>query len=132
MKINMPKEWLKASKLDLESVRYIIQAEHLTSVVAFHSQQSIEKAFKAVIEYKRKKIPKQHDLLKLKKLVDDVLDIEDDDILDSLNTLYIESRYPGDMGLLPYGQPTLKDAKEFYLFAQEVFNKVSTLLNERE
>ena len=30
---------------------------------------------------------------------------------------YIDSRYPGDMGLLPYGKPTLEDAKEFHEFA---------------
>jgi len=70
MKINMSKEWLKASKLDLENIKYIIEVEHLTSVVAFHAQQSIEKSFKALIEFKKKKIPKQHDLLKLKNLID--------------------------------------------------------------
>lgn len=128
MKINMSKEWLKASKLDLESIKYIIEVKHLTSVVAFHAQQSIEKSFKAIIEHKNQKIPKQHDLLKLKSLISDVLNIEDNDILDSLNTLYIDSRYPGDLGLLPYGQPTLIDAKEFYSTATNIFEKASQLL----
>jgi hypothetical protein len=31
MKINMSKEWLKASKLDLENIKYIIEVKHLTS-----------------------------------------------------------------------------------------------------
>ena len=128
MKIDMSKEWLKASKLDLESIKYIIEAEHLTSVVAFHAQQSIEKSFKAVIEYPNKKIPKQHDLLKLKSLINGVLNIEDDDILDSLNTLYIDSRYPGDLGLLPYGQPTIEDAKEFYILSLRIFEEVGNML----
>ena len=44
MKINMSKEWLKASKLDLEKIKYIIEVEHLTSVVAFHAQPTIEDA----------------------------------------------------------------------------------------
>jgi len=129
MKINMSKEWLKASKLDLENIRYIIEVEHLTSVVAFHAQQSIEKSFKALIEFKKKKIPKQHDLLKLKNLIDDSISIEDDDILDSLNTLYIDSRYPGDLGLLPYGQPTIDDVKEFYALALRVFDDVNNLVD---
>ena len=129
MKIDMPQEWLKSSKLDLENIKYIIDVEHLTSVVAFHAQQSIEKSFKAVIEYQNKKIPKQHDLLKLKYLINDILYIEDDDILDSLNTLYLESRYPGDLGLLPYGQPTIEDAKEFYALALRIFEDVSDMLN---
>ncbi len=95
MKIDMPREWLKSSKLDLENIKYILEAEHLTSIVAFHAQQSIEKSFKAVIEHQNKKIPKQHDLLKLKSIIADVFTVGDDDILDSLNALYLESRYPG-------------------------------------
>jgi len=129
MKIDISREWLKASALDLENIKYIIKAEHLTSVVAFHSHQAIEKAFKALLEYQNKKVPKQHDLLKLKSLINDILNIEDDDILDSLNTLYIDSRYPGDMGLLPYGQPTIEDAKEFYTLVLKIFKDVENLLN---
>jgi len=67
---------------------------------------------------------KQHDLLKLKNLVNTVLEIDNDDILDSLNTRYIDLRYPGDLGLLPYGQPTQEDTKEFYTFAKRVFDDV--------
>ena len=44
MKIKMSNEWLKASKIDLDSIEYIIHVEHLTPVVAFHAQQSIEKS----------------------------------------------------------------------------------------
>ena len=130
MKIDMSKEWLRASKLDLESVKYIIEAEHLTPIVAFHSQQSIEKSFKAIIEYQNKRIPKQHDLLKLKKNIENFLDIEekDNDTLDILNKLYIDSRYPSSFGLLPYGKPTIEDAKEFYKLAIEIFDKTCSLL----
>lgn len=49
-------------------------------------------------------------------------------MLESLNELYIESRYPGDMGLLPYGKPTLADAKEFYEFANTIFEQTCTRL----
>lgn len=34
MKINMPKVWLKASRFDLENIKYIIEVEHLTSLYA--------------------------------------------------------------------------------------------------
>lgn len=33
------------------------------------------------------------------------------------------------MGLLPYGKPTLEDAREFYKFAQDIFNQICTVLN---
>jgi HEPN domain-containing protein len=47
----------------------------------------------------------------------------DIDIIIKIDTLYIESRYPGDMGLLPYGQPTVQDAKEFYQIANDFFDE---------
>ena len=52
-----------------------------------------------------------------------------DELIQLLDQLYIDSRYPGDMGLLPYGKPTLEDAKEFYDFAQEIFDKVCGILD---
>lgn len=128
MSTNIASEWLKASKLDLENISYIIKVEHLTPVVAFHAQQSIEKSLKAIIESQNKKIPKQHDLLRLKSIVEGFLDDKYDDILDSLNQLYIDSRYPGEMGLLPNGQPTLLDAKEFYDFASFIYEESSKVL----
>ena len=127
--MNMSREWIKASYLDMESMRYIIDAEHLSSVTAFHAQQSIEKSFKAIIQSKNIKIPKQHDLLRLYSFVEDTLPLDNYDLLDILNELYIDSRYPAEIGLLPHGKPTLEDAKEFYEFAQDIFNRVCTLLN---
>ena len=31
------------------------------------------------------------------------------DILAELDTMYIESRYPGEMGLMPHGKPNLSE-----------------------
>ncbi len=45
-----------------------------------------------------------------------------------LDDLYIDARYPGDFGLLPNGQPTLENAKEFYEFAEKVFVKICDLI----
>ena len=45
-----------------------------------------------------------------------------------LDELYIESRYPGDMGLLPNGKPRVEDAKEFYVFASSLFEEVFEIL----
>ena len=53
---------------------------------------------------------------------------ENDELIQLLDTLYIESRYPGDMGLLPYGKSTIDDAKEFYEFANSVFDRVCKIL----
>ena len=127
--MNMAAEWLKAAYLDVENIHYIVKVEHLTSITAFHAQQSIEKSFKALVQNKYGKVNKQHDLLKLYSLISDSFTVQNSDMLDTLNNLYTDSRYPGDIGLLPYGKPTLKDAKEFYEFARDIFNQVCTLLN---
>lgn len=68
---------------------------------------------------------KTHDLLYLYKIIKKHFDLKIDiEILKTVNELYIDSRYPGEFGLLPYSSPTLEDAKKFYDFAIEVFEKI--------
>lgn len=122
------KEWLKASRDDMLIIEQIINIEHLTHMVAFHAQQAIEKSLKALIEEYEIDIHKIHKLIRLKKILSDKLTIENDELLANLDELYIDSRYPGDMGLLPNGKPTLADAQEFYDFAKEIFSKVCNIL----
>ena len=116
-------EWLKAASKDLKNIGYIIEDESLTSIVAFHSQQAVEKSFKALLVYQGGRIPKIH---KLQTLIDTCnIDLEMDDILiQTLDGVYIESRYPGNIGLLPEGSPKKEKAKELYEFALNIFDKV--------
>ena len=122
------KEWLKAAVDDLITIDEIIDNISLTHVVAFHSQQCIEKIMKALVEEYEIDIPKIHKLVKLNVIIDNKLDIDNVDMLKRLDTLYIESRYPGDMGLLPNGKPTLEEAKEFCIFSKDTFEKVCKIL----
>lgn len=122
-------EWLKSALTDLKNIEHIINDDFLTQVVAFHSQQCVEKCFKALLELNSKKVPKEHSTLKLygsvKGQIGSILDI---DILTDMDDLYIESRYPGDLGLLPDGKPTLKNATEFFDFARNIYEKVNNIL----
>jgi HEPN domain-containing protein len=122
------KEWLKAANDDLVLISNIIDNESLTHLVAFHCQQAIEKSFKSVLEYNTNNVPKRHDLLMLKDLVFDQIEVENEDMLEALNSLYTESRYPGDLGLLPEGKPTIKDAEAFYDFAKNIYAQANELL----
>ena len=122
------KEWLKAAYSDLRSIEHIISDSFLTHIVAFHSQQAIEKSFKAIIEDASISIPKVHKLETLINKINVELEINSE-ILATLDLLYIESRYPGDMGLLPHGKPALKDAEEFYNMAQSIFDQICQLLS---
>ncbi len=119
-------EWLKSAEMDLDSVAEIIHLEHLTPVAAFHAQQCVEKCFKAVLEEHSKKVPKDHSTLRLYGLVKDLMALDVDmGVLTDLDDLYIESRYPGELGLLPSGKPTLTHAREFFEVAKSLYDQIA-------
>jgi len=126
--LKMSIEWLKAANDDLILLKDISNNKHITNLIAFHSQQAVEKTLKAYIEFQDKKVPRIHKIQSLVDMVDIDLEVYDE-LIQLLDQLYIDSRYPGDMGLLPYGKPTLEDANVFYDFAQEIFNKICNILD---
>ena len=126
---DMSKQWLEKANADLKTIVKIIDDEYLTNIVAFHAQQCAEKCFKAILEEKKIKVPKTHDLIALYKLIKAEADfLLNDDILDTLSKVYLESRYPFSIGLLPHGNPTQKEAKEFYDFADNIFSEVQRVI----
>jgi len=122
------KEWLKSAYGDIRNIHYIIKDPFLTHMVAFHAQQAIEKSLKAVIENEEKRIPRVHRLQHLVSVVDVDFNLNEE-IIEVLDELYIESRYPGDLGLLPEGKPSLKNAKDFEDFSIYVFEEVCKALH---
>lgn len=115
--------------MDLGSIEQILPREDLTPVAAFHSQQCVEKCFKAVLEEHEQKVPKEHSTLKLYGLVRKCISLDvDPEFLTDLDDLYIESRYPGALGLLPDGRPTREDAERFYRFAQNLYQQIGRML----
>jgi HEPN domain-containing protein len=114
-------EWFISAESDLLLIKEILGIENLTHLSAFHAQQSVEKSFKAVIEEFDLGFIKTHSLETLYNLVKKKLRGQlDTDILIMLDQLYIDSRYPGEMGLLPSGKPSLSETAEFFRFAQLV------------
>jgi hypothetical protein len=49
--------------------------------------------------------------------------------LRELTDIYTDSRYPGDLGLMPTGKPTEEDAARFEHFADHVHATVLTMLS---
>ncbi len=118
-------EWLKSAKSDLDTIEAILDNESLTHIVAFHVQQCIEKCLKAVIEEYELPTGKIHNLITLKSIVSKVKDFDfDEDLLGLLNTLYVDSRYPADLGLMPNGKPALADAHQFNTLAVKVYKEI--------
>jgi HEPN domain-containing protein len=118
-------EWLKAAEDDLALIQHIIEDEGLSHLVAFHAQQAIEKSLKAVIEEELEENIKTHSLDKLIGLTKDIIPLEyDDEVIASLESLYIDSRYPGTLGLLPEGKPSKQEAETFLKEAQLIIAQI--------
>ena len=126
--------WINFAEKDLLTVSEVIQRPELTNIVAFHCQQAIEKYFKAFILENEKPLAKIHNLLTLYGTIKEIMDLGvDEDLLATINDIYLESRYPGEIGLLDDGSiPTVERAKQFFTFAQDVETKIKEALNEND
>lgn len=128
MKNELAAAWIASALADLKSIEHLKDDEFLTHIVAFHAQQCVEKCFKAFLETRTGEVPRIHSTLKLFAMVKDELKCDlDTDLLTDLDALYIDARYPGDLGLLPDGKPTLANAREFYDLARKIFNIINSL-----
>ena len=120
-------DWLLSAESDLLLIQEIAAIENLTHLSAFHSQQSIEKSFKALTEEFDMGFIKTHSLEMLYNLVKDKIAVPvDTELLIILDQLYIDSRYPGEMGLLPNGKPSVTESMQFFLLAQSIFDSVKS------
>lgn len=126
-------EWLKSADDDINTIKAIIDDESLSHIVAFHSQQCIEKSFKAMVDEFELASQKIHNLITLNETISSVYQFDfDEDKLGLLNKLYLDSRYPGDLGLLPNGKPSIEVAKEFQKLAKEIYERINTFIKNRD
>lgn len=118
------RDWLTAAEDDLLAAKKLAGEDRLTNVVAFHCQQCLEKCFKAAIEEQDKPSIKSHDLLRLQLNASIQLEETEINLLGIINEVYIDARYPGDLGLLPHGKPTLAEIEIFICFCEKLFNEI--------
>ncbi|MCI5134690.1 MAG: HEPN domain-containing protein [Candidatus Electrothrix sp. AW2] len=117
--------WLQACEEDLHAVESLLQSGVATGAASFHAQQCVEKALKAILEEYAGTVPKIHDLDRLFAASTEYIDLEQDEVvINKLNMLYIESRYPGAFGFLPDGRPTSEQGRQFYDFAKNIYDSV--------
>jgi HEPN domain-containing protein len=115
-------QWLDFAKTDLRSCENNLYDEFVTNIVAFHSQQIVEKAFKALLEEKEIPVPRVHNLTRLYTFVEPFLIEKIDEFeLDALDNVYTSSRYPSDIGMVATGKPTLTESNELYQIAKKIF-----------
>ena len=122
-------DWLIFAERDIAAAELVIENQHLTGIAAFHCQQAIEKCLKAYLINNDFPLLRTHDLLKLYAQIRKQVDLElNEDTLVMISQVYLDSRYPGDIGLLPDGLPSVDLAQGFLEFAKEVKIAITKLL----
>ena len=121
------KNWLTLAEDELLAAKTLAYDDRLTNLVSFHCQQCLEKCFKAIIEEHDKPSIKSHDLLRLQLNADINLSDSETILLSVLNEVYIDSRYPGEMGLLPNGKPTFSEAESFIQICDSILNRLKVM-----
>lgn len=125
----LTREWLNAAGDDLITIENLLDNPILTNIVAFHSQQAIEKSIKAIIEEFGIAFTKTHNLQTLLIRIEEVILISFNElIISELDRLYIDARYPGDLGLMPHGKPTLEEAKIYFQEALKIKKQTDAFL----
>ena len=125
------RQWLDFAETDLLTCEKLLNDKFLTNIVAYHSQQVVEKCFKAIIEEKNLILPHIHSLVRLYGTIQSIIDFEiDNKQLQIADSIYTISRYPTDVGLTPDGKPSLEKINIFYSFVKYINGKTIELVNK--
>lgn len=125
--------WFDYALDDFKAIKVLLN-EKVYRLVCFHAQQFVEKVFKGLLFQQGIDPPRTHDLGFLYQRLDQLnvplkIDMAD---LEFLSGIYVESRYPLDVGLLPHGEPVKEDAQKALDIAERVFAQVEKKLEGRE
>ena len=122
-------QWLDYAKADLMNCEQIFDNAFLSNIISFHSQQTVEKCFKAIVEENGLKFERVHNLFKLHSIIEPYITFEVDlDEIELLDKVYTSSRYPGETGLMPDGKSNLEVAQQQYFFAKYIYGKTIEML----
>jgi HEPN domain-containing protein len=123
------REWLNAAEDDLATIKSLIENPDLTNIIAFHAQQAIEKTLKAIIEEYEIGFIKTHNIQTLSLIISEKIPVTINEyIVEQLDRMYIDARYPGDFGLMPFGKPTISEATAYYQQAKALKEQVEKIL----
>ncbi len=93
--------------------------------MAFHCQQAIEKSLKAIIEEFCSVTVKTHNLQTLiYKTEEIIILIYNEALIAEIDRLYIDARYLGEMGLMPWGKPSMEETNLYYQQAKDIKKQV--------
>ncbi len=108
---NIVEDWVQLAE-DEYSNAAILYEHNRYRGVCYHAQQCVEKSLTALILEKGGEFKRIHDIVKLIEIARTYgwkIEISMNDAV-FLNSIY-KGRYPAEEGLLPFGEPTMEDAK---------------------
>lgn len=126
------KSWIAFADRDLEAAKSLLENEYVANVVLFHCQQCIEKCLKAILEEHEMQIPKIHSVVRLFGIITENIELKikiDEDALNLVDDIYVDTRYPTGLGLLPSGFPSKEEAAEVLKIAKNIYGNVILYLH---
>jgi HEPN domain-containing protein len=114
------KEWCKQAEEELAMAVHLAKGEYFKGA-CYHAQQAVEKAMKAKLFKKGWELEKTHSIERLAAIGKDYrvrFPLSDEEIV-FVENIY-RGRYPVDAGLLPYGEPSRKDAEKAISLAERL------------
>jgi len=113
-KIKISSKWLEFAEEDFKTAFLLWETNSfLYRIICYHSQQYVEKVLKGLLEGFSKNPPRIHDInalaIRCEQLGIKVPLSEEEKYF--LSSIYIDTRYPPDIGLIPGGEPGKQEAQ---------------------
>lgn len=124
----LARRWLQKATNDLITARQVLLLpEGPTDTVAFHAQQAVEKALKALLTFNRFEFPKTHDLVRLLDLATAFLPSLEEyrTAFAEISNYSVQVRYPDESP-----GPDRQDVTRSTAIAEEVVDIVRRSLSE--
>jgi len=126
-KIELIKLWFLKADNDLLNIENNLDNTSIpTDTICFHSQQAIEKYFKAFLIYRDKEIIKTHDLIELMNCIKDSIPelLEYSDELENITGYAVDVRYVDN-----YYLPSLNESVKSYETAKKIKKIIISKIN---
>jgi HEPN domain-containing protein len=119
-------EWIEFAYKNLKTAQMLYEVNHYEDIIGIELQQALEKSLKSILAFYNISIPKTHKLLEIIEYIDGLKFAHKEKILLEIATSYYKvDRYPNPN----YFLPSKEEIKEVLDFAQDLFDKVCSILD---
>ncbi len=121
------REWVEFAYKNLVTAKILLEVDHYEDIIGVNLQQALEKFLKSVMAYENKKIPKEHDLVKLYFIIENWIELEENEIilLRIATNYYKDDRYPNPN----YELPSREEIKDVLTFTEHIFARVCEIFD---